>query len=292
MVAGIPGLEPSLNGSIKTNGSTHDHSKPAAPEALNIVIVGAGIGGLVAAIAFRQQGHKVVILEQWDGGNETGAAIHLAPNSNGILRRLGLKAENFGANPMTRLTEYESTGKLLHSIDLVEPNKMWQHPWQLVHRIHLHRQLSAAAIDKQTAGTPADLRYASKVVDIDPATATVTLASGERIQGDVVIGADGVSSQARKKVKGGHIVPFSSGKSAFRFLVSRKEVQEDERTKKFAQREGELVISAADDRKVVVYPCQNNELLNFICIHPDAETSGVSPDESKLHTPPARRSGH
>lgn len=82
---------------------------------LNILIVGGGIGGFTAAIALRQQGHRVTVhfpLKQTMAGNakytqifesapvanETGAAIHLAPNANGILRRLGVFAEKFGAN--------------------------------------------------------------------------------------------------------------------------------------------------------------------------------------------------
>lgn len=40
------------------------------------------------------------IFEQSQFASELGAAIHLAPNSNGILRRLGIFAEDFGANPM------------------------------------------------------------------------------------------------------------------------------------------------------------------------------------------------
>ena len=43
------------------------------------------------------------ILEQSRFAQELGAAVHLAPNSNGILRRLGIKAESFGANDMTKV---------------------------------------------------------------------------------------------------------------------------------------------------------------------------------------------
>ena len=84
---------------------------------LKILIVGAGIGGLTAAIALRKQGHEVLVIqiprlslhnysdviqlfEQSQFSSELGAAIHLAPNSNGILRRLGIFAEDTGANPM------------------------------------------------------------------------------------------------------------------------------------------------------------------------------------------------
>ena len=83
-----------------SNGSRAETPSGASCGPLKIVIIGGGIGGLTAALALRQNGHDVVVLEQWDGSNETGAAIHLAPNCNGVLRRLGLYAETIGANTM------------------------------------------------------------------------------------------------------------------------------------------------------------------------------------------------
>ena len=86
--------------------ATTETSSRASEEAipLKILIVGAGIGGLTAAIALRNQGHDVQIFEQSHLATETGAAIHLAPNANGLLRRLGIFAEEFGANPMERVS--------------------------------------------------------------------------------------------------------------------------------------------------------------------------------------------
>lgn len=86
------------NGSNGSNGVSNGTSS-----GLHIAIVGAGIGGLTAAIYLRQQGHVVTLFEQSRFANELGAAVHLAPNANGLLRRIGLYAENIGANLMERV---------------------------------------------------------------------------------------------------------------------------------------------------------------------------------------------
>ncbi|CAO2653585.1 Nn.00g029960.m01.CDS01 [Neocucurbitaria sp. VM-36] len=263
---------------VQTNGYNGERPVAGGLKPLKVVIIGGGIGGLTAGLALRQVGHEVIILEQWDGANETGAAIHLAPNSNGILRRLGLYAEKIGANTMNRLTEYATDGSLIRTLDLVESNKQWQHPWQLVHRVSLHSELQRLAKSPYGRGKPVDIRYSSEVVDMDPDTATAILASGERIVGDVIIGADGVFSRARSNVEGGHIKPFSSGKSAFRFLVDKKDASEDALTQKFVKQDGELVMFLGRDSKIVAYPCQDNELLNFVCIHPSELTAAPSDD--------------
>jgi hypothetical protein len=120
-VYSIPSRGPEMSLEEAALGATLSHP-------LKILVIGAGIGGLTAAIGLRQQGHEVVVrrdktgeetilqainyglltgskqvLEQSKFANETGAAIHLAPNCNGILRRLGIYAEAFGANTFNKV---------------------------------------------------------------------------------------------------------------------------------------------------------------------------------------------
>jgi 2-polyprenyl-6-methoxyphenol hydroxylase-like FAD-dependent oxidoreductase len=134
----------------------------------------------------------VKLYEQSRFANEIGAAVNITPNSNGILRRWGIYAEEFGANPINHMIQYAKDGRVLQNFDLREPNKRWQHPWLLVHRANLHSHLKKLATSLEGEGAPAKLHTASKVVEIDPDKGTLTLENGETITADVIVGADGV----------------------------------------------------------------------------------------------------
>lgn len=253
------------------NGIPESSASSARP--LKILIAGAGIGGLCAAIALRQQGHHVEIFEQSRMAQETGAAIHIAPNCNGLLKRLGMDARKHGSVEMYGITQYEPCGKVMWSMDLREVNKMWQHPWDLIHRAHLHSALKDLALSQEGEGQPAELHLSTGVESVDPSRAIVKLANGTEVQGDLVIGADGVHSKTRKMIPGGNLSPFDSGKTAFRFLIPTETIAADPVARPILQHENHLIMWVGNDRRIVMYPCVGGAQMNFVAIFPSVESS-------------------
>lgn len=122
----------------------------------------------------------------------------------------------------------------------------------------------------------ATLRLATPVISIDPDGGSITTNDGSVIHADVIVGADGVHSVSRGQIAGPDHKPFGSGKSAFRFLIPRQSVLEDPQTRPYAECDGELVMVYHKDRRLVMYPTNDNTLLNLVCIHPEAETASTS----------------
>ena len=141
----------------------------------------------------------------------------------------------------------------------------------LAHRVKLHTALKEAALKKG-----ATLRLATPIISVDSQNGTVTTNDGSVIHADVVIGADGVHSLSRAVIAGADHKPFSSGKSAFRFMIPRQSVLDDPQTRPYAECDGEMVMVFHKDRRLVMYPTNDNTLLNLVCIHPEAETASAS----------------
>lgn len=174
--------------STTINGGTPS----SGPEALKVVIVGAGIGGLFAAIALRAAGHHVSIYESSRFALETGAAVHLQPNVVGLLYKYGIRPEDFGAVTCESITERLPSGGVKFSADVKGVGKAYPYPWQLVHRIDLHNALKNKATDERGEGKPVEIHLKSRVASVDVEESTIVLHDGRRIKGDLVLGADGV----------------------------------------------------------------------------------------------------
>ena len=119
----------------------------AAP-APTIIIAGAGIGGLSAALALARAGFRAVILEAASHLQETGAGIQLSPNATHVLRTLGLEAalKPHVTTPESLRVRDARSGREIVSMPLgQDAAARYGAPYWLIHRGDLQRVLLDAA---------------------------------------------------------------------------------------------------------------------------------------------------
>ena len=153
------------------------------------VVVGAGIGGLTAALGLARVGWSAVVLEQAESLGEVGAGLSLWPNAMRGLDALGVgdAVRAVSATGVSRGSLRLPSGRWLRH---AHPDDV---PVQLVHRADLHRVLA----DALPGGW---LRTGSTVTDVDDGMVVYDTAGGPRTeQADVVVGADGLRSAVRAR---------------------------------------------------------------------------------------------
>ncbi|MCJ1447156.1 MAG: hypothetical protein MMC23_007665 [Stictis urceolatum] len=241
-------------------------------EPLTILILGAGIAGLTAALALRRQGHAVTIYEKSHFAHEVGAAITVPTNVYPLLCRIGMDASQHRAITEQFFTSHTPSGEVCGESDLAVPGKSFT---RMIHRVDLHEGLRKKV---EEAGVRIWLGCAVKGVDVE--SGEVELVDGERVRGDLVLGADGVHSLVRESVRPGHesLRPF--GCSVFRMLLEREKLEGDERVRaRFMRREGEITDWTGDQKMVITYPCRDYQLFNVAGLFNETITAPVDPEE-------------
>jgi salicylate hydroxylase len=158
---------------------------------MKIVIVGAGIGGLSAAIAVGRQGHQVVVYESAPRLAEIGAGVQLGPNAVRIWFDWGLGPELLekALNPQELFIHHWKDGCTLGHCQIAGAwDKKFDAPYIVIHRADLHSILHRHALKHGV-----EVIVNSRVTDFDYDTPAITLASGEKVCADMVVAADGES---------------------------------------------------------------------------------------------------
>ncbi|KAK3377463.1 hypothetical protein B0H63DRAFT_477248 [Podospora didyma] len=259
---------------------------------LDVIIVGAGIAGLSAALSLRRAGHRVRIYERSALNNEVGAAITVPPNATRALVA-------WGVNPVaSRFVVAQgilaAVGATLTQLDFT-PLGGWVagafgQPFYFAHRVDLHEALKTLATGPEGAGEPAVVNLRSQVVAYNPETPSITLSTGEVIVGDVVVAADGIHSIGVDAVLGQPNPPQPQElyNGCFRFLLPASELEADLETSwwnKDNHREGKMSIymNGKTGNRFVSYPCRNNEVWNFVGMFHDDEL--MSAEKEDWHAP-------
>jgi salicylate hydroxylase len=186
---------------------------------LRILIVGAGIGGLTAAMALMRTGHDVALYEQAPRLAELGAGVQISANGARVLFALGLEdaIRAVWSEPAGKEIRLWNTGETWKLFDLgAESVARYGAPYFMVHRADLHQLL----IDAVQALSPDAINLDARCIGFEDSDKHVTLhlANGERGTGDALIGADGVHSRIRNILVGDDR-PVFTGCMAWRGLV-------------------------------------------------------------------------
>jgi salicylate hydroxylase len=222
---------------------------------MRAIVVGAGIGGLAATLSLRRAGHEVTLVEQSRQLTEIGAGIQLAPNATRVLRRLDLLdavAEQSTRPAHVSFRTWSDGSEICRYVIGREAEEEFGAPYLQVHRADLQQALAAAV-------PPESLRLATAVVaiDQDDTAAHVTTASGERLDADLVVAADGIRSAARQWLFGADEAVFSHT-VAYRALLPAAEVADLD----LPEYAGWL----GPGRHVVHYWLRRGELLNVVAV--------------------------
>ncbi|SNT12936.1 salicylate hydroxylase [Noviherbaspirillum humi] len=170
---------------------------------LNVIIAGAGLGGLTAAACLMKRGFKVHIYEQAAALGEVGAGVQSSANAVNVLYDLGLRDELEQVAVRPKAFEFRrfDTAELLHRIPLGENHEQaFGAPYYHIHRADLHDILARKVLAMDPNCITLNARVESFEENADGVT--LNLADGRKAHGDVLIGADGIKSAIRAQILG------------------------------------------------------------------------------------------
>ncbi|TQS30575.1 FAD-dependent monooxygenase [Microbispora sp. KK1-11] len=177
------------------------------------VVIGAGIGGLTAALALARKDWSVTVLEQAASIEPVGAGLAVAPNALRALDVIGVGDE------VRRLAAIQGQsgirvpdGRWLSRITAEDAAARYGDPIVLLTRSALVGILAG----RLPQGA---LRVDTRVESVDPATGRVTVPGAETIEADLVVAADGIRSRTRSALFPGHPAPVYAGVTSWRAIV-------------------------------------------------------------------------
>ena len=154
-----------------------------------VAIVGAGLGGLTAALCLHRRGVGVTVHEQASELGEIGAGVQISPNAAVVLHRLGLRdaLDAVAARPVGFAVRRWEDDSLIAETPLDGCESRYGAPYYTFHRADLHRVLAEAV----PAGV---VRTGRRLTDVraDGARTRLQFGDGSEVSADTVIGADGL----------------------------------------------------------------------------------------------------
>jgi salicylate hydroxylase len=233
---------------------------------LNVAIVGAGIGGLSAALALSARGMNVTVFEEILWPREAGAGISIPPNAATLLKRAGLRGALEQVSTRSQgLSARTSQGEPVPT----PPASIAEQGYQ-IHRVEFLNMLLSTV--------KAPVRFGHRCVGVGETEigARLTFANGAVHDADLVIGADGIHSMVQRAI-GLVSRPTSEGIMAYRGLV------QSQRLSWAAELRG-LNMWMGAGRSLICFPVSQGRLINVVAFVPssrDMEETWYAPGDVK-----------
>lgn len=230
-----------------------------------ILIAGAGIGGLTAALSLIRAGYRVVIAEQANALTDIGAGIQLSPNATRVLQALGV-ADRLSATAVVPDGLSIRSARSGAEIAFMPIGRAMEFrygaPYWMVHRGDLQAALADTLAEEPEALLRLGTRMEDFAVHSNGVTAQLRDARGvteERVP--AVIGADGVWSATREQL-GDRSKPLFRNRTAWRTTLPASAVPHE-------MRRPVTWLWLGRNAHLVHYPVRGGTLINVVAIVAD-----------------------
>ncbi len=259
-----------------------DDAKKTSSDIVDVLIVGAGIGGLVTALCLHRAGLSVRVYERNQELEPIGFGIALQSYCVKLLHELGLKEEmdEIGIR-ISKACFYSRNGQLIYQ----EPRGIdagYNWPAYLMHRGHFH-QLLFRHVRHEMGET--SVRFSQKFVMFRLKSNYVEADFINSITGElttdfakVIVGADGINSTVRQILYPNEGLPLWDGLKIWRGISPMNKPFLDGRTK--------ILVGNPDVREMVIYPVNDNNLINWALVvrvqRPGVRSAPTTTDWNRL----------
>ncbi len=220
---------------------------------MKVLIAGAGIGGLTAALCLLQRGFDVKIYEKSETLGEVGAGIQLPPNAMKVFEKLGISEalKKVAFAPKALEARLGEDGRKIFSVPIDAQH--WGGPYLTIHRADYIEVLKTELLRQY----PKSLICNVNIVSYNASGAGIAFqtSSGDVVSGDILIGADGIKSAMRGQMLGAD-KPRFTGNVAWRAVVPASALTAAPRPTSCAW--------FGRGKHAVTYPLRGGELVNFV----------------------------
>lgn len=217
----------------------------------NAIVVGAGIGGLAAAIALARRGVAVTVLERAEAIREVGAGLQVSPNGLAVLRALGLKkrlVDRGAVRGQAVVMQAFDRGGDVARLDLTRLPE--DQTYLFMHRADLIDVLARAAREHNVS-----FEMGAQVQSVTTGEIPeLTLVDGSSRRAEMIVGADGIHSIARQTLNGKDDA-FFTGQVAWRATIPNTVGHPDV-----------AMVTMGAGRHLVSYPLRGGGMVNLVAV--------------------------